>query len=1157
MKVSFRALLVATVCAAVWVPMVAVLVLFNERSLAILRSSNEQRLLPVATRFGDTVSASLQLAERVARQTAADFSSGALVFDDSPRGLHELRARWHSVLRAYNATSDIGFITAEGSERPACLYCLGEFSSGDNLWWSAGEHSESIEWRLDMATLDPVALEWVNPTSTIEYLPMVAGSLPAGADECWMPVYVQIGDVWASYVAKAFYANTTGPGRPVWAYVFADLVLGDIVKVFSGLTVADGLALLVDSASSTLLGATSRDVPTFRDVGDDRVAVLANETAGNTSAQRRAAAVDELVRREYGSWLGLSLALGDDPSRPADARRLVVAGARMLVSFAHVRRPCMSWVVAVVAEERSVSVDVAPVVAAVCATVGALAVLVALSVLLTRPLAKLSRRMDSVARLTFTEGPEGSASVFSEFEELNGSFRQLSAGIAAMTRYVPMPVVVQIMTGRSDAAPRASGEGALALEVRRVTIMFCDIRGFTTLSERHDTQAVVRVLFEWLGAYTRVIVKNGGVVDKYIGDTAADFSSGALVFDDSPRGLHELRARWHSVLGAYNATSDIGFITAEGSERPACLYCLGEFSSGDNLWWSAGEHSESIEWRLDMATLDPVALEWVNPTSTIEYLPMVAGSLPAGADECWMPVYVQIGDVWASYVAKAFYANTTGPGRPVWAYVFADLVLGDIVKVFSGLTVADGLALLVDSASSTLLGATSRDVPTFRDVGDDRVAVLANETAGNTSAQRRAAAVDELVRREYGSWLGLSLALGDDPSRPADARRLVVAGARMLVSFAHVRRPCMSWVVAVVAEERSVSVDVAPVVAAVCATVGALAVLVALSVLLTRPLAKLSRRMDSVARLTFTEGPEGSASVFSEFEELNGSFRQLSAGIAAMTRYVPMPVVVQIMTGRSDAAPRASGEGALALEVRRVTIMFCDIRGFTTLSERHDTQAVVRVLFEWLGAYTRVIVKNGGVVDKYIGDCIMALWNAPLDTAMPEAKACATAVEFRAELAALNEGFRCRGLPELSTRVGIHAGELFVGNIGCSEHVNYTVCGTPANIAARLEQLGKEYGVTPLVSGDVARSVRGVFVCAWVGDRAMRGDGGGAVGVFHLVGRAEEATPQQVRAAERMGAIAELRAAGTSARESVQSALEDPEMWEYRTALSLLSAQIN
>eukprot|EP00727_Mastigamoeba_balamuthi_P011865 m51a1_g7300 hypothetical protein (717) ;mRNA; f:83082-85320 len=708
------------------------------------------------------------------------------------------------------------------------------------------------------------------------------------------------------------------------------------------------------------------------------------------------------------------------------------------------------------------------------------------------------------------------------------SFRALLVATVCAAVWIPMIAVVVLFNARSQSLLTQATEERLPPTVVRI--------GSTVFKSLLNAESVARQL-------------------------ALEISLGSLVLVDTPEGLHDLRVRWHNVLRSYNSTSDVNFVTAEGTEHPGRLIGMAEFGTGENLWWYSHPNATMEQWQLNVSSLEPIKLEQVDTSFAWTWLAQMHSARPAGAEECWMPIYSVLGQVWSTFVVNAYQPNTTGANRPLAAYAAIDLVFRDLTKVFAGLTVSKGVSFIVDSVSSTLLASTSEDILTFRQESEDVEAMFANGTRGKTADERRVAAVDALVQRKYGSWAKLSLVLTGGIDTPSTSETLKVDGNRMLVSFSLVERPCLSWVIAVVAEQDSVSVDIVPIIVAIATTFAALVVLAILSVLLTRPLAKLTRRMNAATRLTF-QRRESDISLFSEFYKLNNSFKKLSTGIEAMTKFVPMPVVSQIMS-HTMAQGGSSQDDLLAVSMKRVTIMFCDIRGFTTLSEKLKTKVVVQMLFEWLGAYTKVIVRNGGIVDKYIGDCIMALWNAPLDTDRPDVRACTAALEFDEVLKDLNEGFRKEGLPEFAVRVGIHTGELFVGNIGCSDHINYTVCGTPANIAARVEQLGKVYGLNPLVSGDVAKSVSDKFVCVWLDDVKLRGHESTVTKIYHLAARANEATPEQLYAAKVMTAIDEPtgtdQRGNTSAEqlERVQDAAADPAMAGYHAALAALASKFS
>ena len=152
-------------------------------------------------------------------------------------------------------------------------------------------------------------------------------------------------------------------------------------------------------------------------------------------------------------------------------------------------------------------------------------------------------------------------------------------------------------------------------------------------------------------------------------------------------------------------------------------------------------------------------------------------------------------------------------------------------------------------------------------------------------------------------------------------------------------------------------------------------------------------------------------------------------------------------------------------ETRAMTILFCDIRGFTTISEQYDAHGLTRVINRFLTPMTGIIMDRLGYVDKYIGDCIMAFWNAPLDDPDHASNACEAALTMQENLAELNETWRLEAEREnrkhipIKIGVGLNTGDCCVGNMGADQRFNYSVLGDDVNLASRLEGQSKPYGV--------------------------------------------------------------------------------------------------
>ena len=158
-------------------------------------------------------------------------------------------------------------------------------------------------------------------------------------------------------------------------------------------------------------------------------------------------------------------------------------------------------------------------------------------------------------------------------------------------------------------------------------------------------------------------------------------------------------------------------------------------------------------------------------------------------------------------------------------------------------------------------------------------------------------------------------------------------------------------------------------------------------------------------------------------------------------------------------------------ETRTMTFMFSDIRGFTPISEKYkgNPAGLTRLINRFLTRMTDIIISNGGTIDKFMGDCIMAFWNAPLDMKDHANRAVKSAVEMQKELKQLNKELKKEKLPEINIGIGINTGEALVGNMGSEQRFDYSVIGDDVNLASRLESSSKELGST-LVIGEKTKT---------------------------------------------------------------------------------------
>ena len=182
----------------------------------------------------------------------------------------------------------------------------------------------------------------------------------------------------------------------------------------------------------------------------------------------------------------------------------------------------------------------------------------------------------------------------------------------------------------------------------------------------------------------------------------------------------------------------------------------------------------------------------------------------------------------------------------------------------------------------------------------------------------------------------------------------------------------------------------------------------------------------------------------------------------AFQQYVSPEVIRRLLADPERVKPRKS----------EITILFSDVRGFTSISESLDAQELADLLNGYLTEMTRIIFRNQGTLDKYIGDAVMALWGAPFDEPDHATRACEAALSMLARLTELQKEWRAQGRPVMDIGVGINTGIASVGNMGSSLRYGYTAMGDSVNLASRLEGLNKEYGTRIIISESTHKALR-------------------------------------------------------------------------------------
>jgi adenylate cyclase len=217
---------------------------------------------------------------------------------------------------------------------------------------------------------------------------------------------------------------------------------------------------------------------------------------------------------------------------------------------------------------------------------------------------------------------------------------------------------------------------------------------------------------------------------------------------------------------------------------------------------------------------------------------------------------------------------------------------------------------------------------------------------------------------------------------------------------------------------------------------------------------------------------------FCEIRAIHDSTIVLARTLQSFKKYVPEIVMTNILLEKNSST--------LGMTEKDISILFTDIVDFTNLAEstKQDPSKLLLVVGEYFEEISNVIDSNFGVVDKYIGDAVMALW---LDNPQHSIYACHAAYDFHQREQELRLSWRERGLPELKTRIGINSGRALVGNIGSSTRLSFTAVGDSVNIASRLEGLNKLYGTDILIGEVTYENVKNIFLCEFVSFVTLKG----------------------------------------------------------------------
>lgn len=277
------------------------------------------------------------------------------------------------------------------------------------------------------------------------------------------------------------------------------------------------------------------------------------------------------------------------------------------------------------------------------------------------------------------------------------------------------------------------------------------------------------------------------------------------------------------------------------------------------------------------------------------------------------------------------------------------------------------------------------------------------------------------------------------------------------------------------------------------------------------PIGEISIAMDRLGRLELDHEP-APLSRLAEIASIQESLARMQRGLGAFAKYVPAALVRRLIAMDGEARP--------GMQATQATLFFSDLVGFTAIAEVVDSDRLVRLVGGYLDAFSQEIIRTEGTVDKYIGDAVMAFWNAPDPVAGHPLRACEAALACQARLIALQPEFAAEGIPTVEARIGVHTGPVLVGNVGSSERLNYTVLGDTVNLAARLESLSKRYKTSILISEQVVAACGDAMVHRPVDIVAVKGRQHPTV-AYELLARRVDASAETLQLAARHAAAFE------------------------------------
>jgi len=267
---------------------------------------------------------------------------------------------------------------------------------------------------------------------------------------------------------------------------------------------------------------------------------------------------------------------------------------------------------------------------------------------------------------------------------------------------------------------------------------------------------------------------------------------------------------------------------------------------------------------------------------------------------------------------------------------------------------------------------------------------------------------------------------------------------------------------------------------------------------ISRPIEAVSQTIERIRSLMFGATlPSGSR--VREIAQLQRATRLLDNALRSFALFAPVGIVRNLIESGRPLTP--------GMEQRFMTILFCDVAGFTTIAEQLSPQQLSEQTSRYFETVTSAVAEEGGTIDKFIGDSVMAFWGAPTLTDDHVFRACVAALKASRRMKQLNVQWAREGGKQMHVRFGVHCDTVVVGNVGSPERLSFTVMGDGVNVASRIEGLNKQFGTSICISENVHDQVSGRIVARPLGRVAVKGRKT-EIMVYELLAIAESLNPE-------------------------------------------------